>query len=136
MPPPKALAPTSTEAVLVLMRQRTAFKVPALLIPPPSASPPLPPALVTLLLLTTQLLKLRVLILSIPPPRWDAKLPMIAQSRTVRVVSLCRPPPKAATPLLMVRPDKITIPDWRLKTRKLGVPTATLRWTASWLAPG
>ena len=134
MPPP-------TIAELPLSVLLVTFNVPTLLIPPP------PPKTKPLLLLELPLSVLlvtfnvpEVLLLEMPPPTpplvvW---LPLIVQlvTFTVPEPELLIPPPllPAATPLLMVRPKKVTMPvAVTLKTRTL---TPVPGRTVSLSAPG
>src|SRR2546422_860539 len=75
-------------------------------------------------------------LLLMPPPKF-AELPEMVLLVIVNVPWLKMPPPKGALPLLIVRPEIVTLMlAWILKIRKSGVPAKRLRWTVNRFAPG
>src|SRR5207244_2210101 len=134
LPVPLAVLPEMVQLVIVVPLLKP------LEIPPPS-----------LLAVLPEMVLLVIVIVAMTPagqPDWQsfrmpppgppvAVLPEMVLLLIVNVPRLRMPPPKRALPLLIVRPEMVTLMLLLiLKMRKSGVPAKRLRWTVNRFAPG
>src|SRR2546423_1292034 len=135
LPPWLYMPPPLPATVLPEMVELVTVSVPLLYMPPPP--PPTPPSALLPAIVELLIVIVPTLLLKMPPPI-DVELPEIAHPVTVKIPLLwlrMPPPPAASFPLVIVKPEMVTLEAKIPKMRK-SVLAAALRCTVNRFAPG